>query len=402
MSAKIYITGLGIISALGYTIDPTLDALLDGRSGIKKIKHLKSKYNGIMPAGEVDFSNKELADLLEIDSIKTYSRTALLGMLAAKEAWKFDPVKEAKTRTGIISSTSVGGIDKSEIAYRQYLQNQEIGGLLHQMISHDCGDSTERIADYLNIRGFVSTISTACSSASNAMIFGARMIRNGMLDKVLVGGTDALTIYTLNGFNTLKILDEEWCSPFDDNRRGLNLGEGAAYLMIESEESMKRSGSTPLCELRGFGNTNDAFHQTASSPNGAGAYEAMKLALKTGHLGIGDIDYINAHGTATTNNDLSEGTAIKNLFADYIPQFSSTKSYTGHTLAAAGSIEAVISVLLLRNKVMVPNLNFHNKMHELNIEPILALQRDASIKNVLSNSFGFGGNCSSLIFSETA
>ena len=402
MPKKIYITGIGIISALGYKIDVTLDALMNGRSGISKIRHLKSKFNGILPAGEVNYSNKELAELLDIDSIKTYSRTALLGMMAAKEAWSFNSEKESQLRTGLISATSVGGIDKSELAFREYLKNQEINGLLHQMISHDCGDSTERIADYLNIRGFISTISTACSSSSNAMILGGRMIQNGMLDKVLVGGTDALTIYTLNGFNTLKILDEEWCSPFDNNRRGLNLGEGAAFLTLESEESIKISGGLPLCELRGFGNTNDAFHQTASSPDGSGAYAAMKLALSNGHLNVGDIDYINAHGTATPNNDLSEGTAIKNLFADYIPQFSSTKSYTGHTLAAAGSIEAVISILLLRNKLLVPNLNFHNKMDELNIEPVMAFGKDVALKTVLSNSFGFGGNCTSLVFSETA
>ena len=401
MSEKIYITGLGIISALGYTVPTTLDHLISGQSGIKKIQHLNSKFKGNLPAGEVGFSNRELAELLELDSIRTYSRTALLGMLAAKEAWRYDYDKESSLRTGLISATSVGGIDKSEIAYKQYLENQEINGILHQMISHDCGDSTERIADYLGIRGFVSTISTACSSSSNAMILGARMIQGGMLDKVLVGGTDALTIYTLNGFNTLKILDEEWCSPFDNNRRGLNLGEGAAYLTLESESSLSKSGAKALCELRGFGNTNDAFHQTASSPDGAGAFQAMKMALKKGKLDLSDVDYINAHGTATPNNDLSEGTAIKNLFKDYIPQFSSTKSYTGHTLAAAGSIEAVISVILMRNKILVPNLNFRHKMDELNMEPVMEMAQEVSIKNVLSNSFGFGGNCSALVFSET-
>ena len=400
MPRKIYITGLGISSAIGHTLDDVVTSLQSGRTGIKTIKHVDSRFRGVLPAGEIDFTNKELADILEIGSVKTHSRTALLGMLAAKQAWSHD--NALPLRTGIVSATSVGGIDRSEIAFKKYMVTNDIGGHLHQLVSHDCGDSTERIADYLNIEGFVSTISTACSSSSNAMILGGRMIQNNMLDKVLVGGTDALALYTLNGFNTLKILDEEWCMPFDKNRRGLNLGEGAAYLTLESEESIKVSGSTPICELRGFGNTNDAFHQTASSPNGAGAYHAMALALKRGNLDISEIDYINAHGTATPNNDLSEGTAIKNLFKDYIPQFSSTKSFTGHTLAAAGSIEAVISVLLMKNRMLVPNLNFHNIMDEINIEPIKILNENVELKTILSNSFGFGGNCTSLVFSETA
>jgi 3-oxoacyl-[acyl-carrier-protein] synthase-1 len=397
---KIYITGIGIISALGGCADETRDALLQGKSGIAPIAYLQSKYKGILPAGEVKFTNQELAVKLNLQSIKSFSRTALLGMMAAQQAWETS--SNPNLRTGLISSTSVGGIDKSEIAYKKYLENHELDGLLHQLISHDCGDSTERIADYLNIRGFVSTISTACSSSSNAMILGARMIQGGMLDKVLVGGTDALTIYTLNGFNTLKILDDAWCRPFDSARKGLNLGEGAAYLTLESEQSVRENESTVLCELSGYGNTNDAFHQTASSPDGAGAYHAMKLALKKANLKTGDIDYINAHGTATPNNDLSEGLAIKNLFGDYLPRFSSTKSFTGHTLAAAGSIEAVISILMMKNRMLAPNLNFTHPIEELSMTPIIKLQENVDIHTVLSNSFGFGGNCSSLIFSQPA
>ena len=336
MAQKIYITGLGIISSIGLNTEETISSLREGKTGIKKIRQLQTKYRGILPAGEVDHSMQELADKLEIKSVRDYSRTALLGMLAARDAWTYNNARESGSRTGFISATSVGGIDKSELAFKKYLIDHDLNGILRDMISHDCGDSTERIADFLRIKGFISTISTACSSSSNAMIMGARMIQNNVLDKVLVGGTDALSVYTLNGFNTLKILDDKWCRPFDKNRSGLNLGEGAAYLTLESEASLDRSGLTPICELTGYGNTNDAFHQTASSPDGAGAYHAMKMALNKAKMNTSDIDYINAHGTATPNNDLSEGLAIKNLFKDYIPKFSSTKSYTGHTLAASG------------------------------------------------------------------
>ena len=401
MSTKIYITGLGIVSSIGINTDETIASLRTGKTGIAAIRHLQTKYRGILPAGEVDFSMQELAEKLQLKSYRNYSRTALLGMLAARDAWNYDENREKGMRTGFISATSVGGIDKSELAYKKYLVDRDLNGILRDMISHDCGDSTERIADFLGINGFISTISTACSSSSNAMIMGARLIRNGVLDKVLVGGTDALTVYTLNGFNTLMILDDKWCRPFDKNRKGLNLGEGAAYLTLESEASIARSGLAPICELRGYGNTNDAFHQTASSPDGAGAYHAMKMALSIAKMKTSEIDYINAHGTATPNNDLSEGLAIKNLFKDYIPEFSSTKSYTGHTLAAAGSIEAVISILLLKNKILVPNLNFEEQIEELAMTPVTHLQTDVALNSVLSNSFGFGGNCSALVFSES-
>lgn len=400
MAQKVYITRHGIVSALGIGSQTALCQLRAGKTGIQKIKHLDTRYKGVLPAGEVDMTNQDLADALQVNLKQFNSRTTLLGLLAAREAWQHDAA--LPLRTGFISSTSVGGIDRSEIAFKRSRNHDDIRGYLRDLLSHDCGDSTERIADDLGIHGFVSTISTACSSSSNAMILGARMIQNDMIDKVLVGGTDALTVYTLNGFNTLKILDAEWCMPFDNNRRGLNLGEGAAFLTLESEKSMRLSGSTPICELVGFGNTNDAYHQTASSPDGSGAYHAMQMALQRGNLAVTDIDYINAHGTATPNNDLSEGTAIKNLFADYLPKFSSTKSFTGHTLAAAGAIEAVISVLLMKNKLLVPNLNFHDAMEEINLHPVTSMDADAPLKTVLSNSFGFGGNCSALVFAETS
>lgn len=400
MSDPVYITGLGIHSAIGRGIEETRQSLVSGRTGIHTIRHLNSRHSGELLAGEIDLTNEQLAQNLNIDSDRTYSRTALIGLDAARQAWQFDPSREYQSKTGFISSTSVGGIDKSELAYSTFLSQNDFTGTLDQLVSHDCGDSTERIADDLGIKGFVSTISTACSSSSNALILGARMIRCGLLDKVLVGGTDALTIYTLNGFNSLLILDREWCRPFDQNRKGLNLGEGAAFLTLESEASILRSGAEPICELRGYGNTNDAFHQTASSPEGAGAFRAMQCALDLANFQPADIDYINAHGTATPNNDLSEGLAIKNLFQNKIPLFSSTKSFTGHTLAAAGAIEAVISILCMNDNMIVPNLNFSDVMEELGIEPVSDLRFDTPMNVVLSNSFGFGGNCSALVFSR--
>jgi 3-oxoacyl-[acyl-carrier-protein] synthase-1 len=228
---------------------------------------------------------------------------------------------------------------------------------------------------------------------------GARLIKNGVLDRVLVGGADALTLFTLNGFNSLMILDRNGCKPFDENRNGLTLGEGAGFLVIESEEAVKKEGKTILCEIKGYGNACDAFHQTASSPEGNGAYLSMEKALASACLRPATIDYINAHGTGTKNNDLSEGVAIKRLFSDRIPAFSSTKAYTGHTLGAAGAIEAVFCVMAIQHQWIYPNLTFRQTMKELGFSPVTTFQYEVPVRNVMSNSFGFGGNNTSLIFS---
>jgi 3-oxoacyl-[acyl-carrier-protein] synthase-1 len=194
------------------------------------------------------------------------------------------------------------------------------------------------------------------------------------------------------------IYDREQCKPFDKKRNGLNLGEGAAYLVLESEEVVGER--KPICELSGWGNSTDAFHQTALSPDGKGPYQSMKYALKQSGLRPEQISYINAHGTATLNNDLSEGIAIQKLFGGHIPPLSSTKAYTGHLLGASGAVEAVYSVLSILNSTKWANLNFRDRMDELEIEPITSQVTGTEVQHVLSNSFGFGGNNTSLIFSK--
>jgi len=231
-------------------------------------------------------------------------------------------------------------------------------------------------------------------------MLAARLIKNGVLDRVCAGRTDELSKFTLNGFNTLKILDNILCQPFDKDRKGLNLGECAGYLILESEDIALKNNSNILCEISGYANTNDAYHQTASSPNGFGAYLAMKQAFNISGILPKEINYINAHGTGTYNNDLTEGIAIEKIFVGNVPKISSTKPFTGHTLAAAGSIEAIFSVLAIVNRIVIPNLNFKNKIEELNFEPIKKLIENIEINHVLSNSFGFGGNNTSLILSK--
>ncbi|HWB94280.1 MAG TPA: beta-ketoacyl-[acyl-carrier-protein] synthase family protein, partial [Puia sp.] len=277
-------------------------------------------------------------------------------------------------------------------------------GRLRDVVLHECGSITEWVADRLGIKHYQTTINTACSSSANAIGFGARLIRQGLLDVVVAGGVDALTKFTLNGFNSLMILDSRFCKPFDNDRAGLNLGEGAGYLVLVSEKvAASLPGSRPgniSCVLSGFANANDAWHQTASSPDGRGSWLAMKGALQRAGLEPADIDYINLHGTGTQNNDLAEGTAIRRLFDPVYPRMSSTKSFTGHTLGASGGIEAVFSVLAIRDGLIYPNLRFETRMEELPMKPETRFLRSQSVRHVLSNSFGFGGNCTSLIFSK--
>jgi 3-oxoacyl-[acyl-carrier-protein] synthase-1 len=396
---SIVVTGIGTVSAIGVNVQETLDSLAAKKSGLRPLSWFESNYKDILPVGEVKASNRELVERLNLNPGKTWSRTALLGMLAAQEAFdnaNLSGRKQENLRIGFISGTSVGGMDLSENFYSVYRQSP-FKSRLRDVVSHDCGDSSEKIASFLGINDYVSTISTACSSGANAVIVGARLIEHGLLDCVIVGGTDALCRFTLNGFASLKIVDEQFCRPFDASRQGLNLGEGAGYLVLE-----KHTNDYPqsYAYLSGYANSCEAFHQTASSPGGEGALLSMQKALAMQGILPEQIDYINLHGTGTPNNDLAEGMAVKKLFGEKLPYFSSTKAFTGHTLGACGGIEAVFSVLAIQKGIVLPNLNFSDAIPEHGLIPETCYLENRNIRTVMSNSFGFGGSMSSLIFSS--
>lgn len=397
MSKRVFITGWGIISALGNGVEENYEALVNEQSGISRPEILKTNYADQKFFGEIKQTNDQLRDLLGIDTKVVLSRTAMLGMIAAKEAVDTAKLSEEELdRALVLNGTSVGGMDITEKHYSSFLKEESLN-FQEVFGGHDCGHSTESIAKYIGAKGETFTISTACSSSANTIMHGARMIKSGQTNIAIAGGTDALSVFTLNGFNSLKILDDNPCRPFDENRQGLNLGEGAAFIVLESEESVKNRMVSPIGELIGYGNANDAYHQTASSPEGNGAYNAMKQAMQI--AGNPNIDYINAHGTGTGNNDMSESTSIKRLFGDEIPEYSSTKAYTGHTLGAAGSIEAVYSLLSISKGKVFPCLRVEQTMEVMDKKPTLQLM-SKEINTVLSNSLGFGGNCSSLIFTR--
>ncbi len=391
----IKISGIGIVSALGVGVQRNLEALRAGQSGLGCVSLFKTNHH--VPVGEVKLSNGALKERLGLPENATFSRTALLGMLAAKEA--FDDAQIATNqRIGLVSATSVGGMDLTECFYRDFMHDPN-KGRLRLAAHHDSADSTLQIANYCGIRDFSTTISTACSSAANAIMLGARLLQAGLLDVVVAGGTDALCQFTLNGFKSLMILDENRCRPFDDTRAGLNLGEGAGYIVLQRTES---PSAKSYGYLLGFANANDATHQTATSQTGDGAFLSMSKALAMAKLSTADIDYINVHGTGTGNNDVSEGAALQRLFGANVPTFSSTKAFTGHTLAAAGGIEAVFALLSLQQGAVWPNLNFATPMHELPLVPQTDCAENRNLCNVMSNSFGFGGNCATLIFGKKA
>lgn len=398
MSSPVFIAGTGVISAIGNNVQQHLHALETGVAGMGGMAHLDSVHKDRLPVAEVKMSNEELATFAGLPA--HISRTALLSSIAAAEALRESGIGDLENwRTGFISANTVGGMDKTENFFAGFLSDPH-KGKLREVVHHECGAATEITADHLGIKHYVSTISTACSSSANAIFFGARLIRQNMLDIVVAGGTDALTKFTLNGFNTLMILDQQYCQPFDENRRGLNLGEGAGYVVMVSEKVLSSLRRKPVCTLSGYCNANDAYHQTASSPDGTGSFLAMKGALEKSGLQPGAIDYINLHGTGTQNNDIAEGTAIKLLFKDRFPKMSSTKSFTGHTLGASGGIEAVFSVLSIQHGLIYPNLRFETPMKELPFTPETVFSKGQPVNHVLSNSFGFGGNCSSLLFSK--
>lgn len=390
---NVCITGLGCISGLGKTADEHLTAFRAGQSGLGEVTLFRTNHR--VPVSEVKVSSGDLKKGLGLPGDKVWSRTSLLGLYAAREAMLDSEISpDAGLRIGLISSTSTGGMDLSEVHYPEF-RTDPAKGRLRYFATHDAGDSTEKIADYLGITGMRTTISTACSSAANAILLAVRLIRQGVLDVALAGGTDALCKFTLNGFASLMILDNAPCRPFDNTRAGLNLGEGAGYLVLQAEATVKRR---PYALLAGYANANDAYHQTASSTEGTGAFMAMKSALDKAGVRPEEVGYINAHGTGTPNNDASESAAISRLFAGCVPPFSSTKAFTGHTLGAAGGLEAVFSVLSLEHGIFFPNLNFSTPMEECGLIPVLHYSEGGQVRNVLSNSFGFGGNNTSLLF----
>lgn len=394
-TARIAITGMGAICALGNDVDALTKSLIAGTRGIKPLQHLDLGFPDLV-FGEVGLSNADLLALLK-GTVKgpPRSRTALLALVAAFSAIGKD---HDERDTVVISASTVGGMDLSE----QHFTEWKAGDLTNanDAAEHPVGSHTAHVGNAIGTKAMHTTISTACSSSANAMILGAQLLRTGRAKRVLVGGSDALCKFTVEGFRALSAMDTGVTKPFSNERNGMNLGEAAAYLVMEREADAVGSGHQILAYFGGGANRNDAHHQTATSPEGNGPYAAMRDALALAGLSPDDVDHINAHGTGTDNNDITELAAMERLF-NKVPQYTTTKALTGHTLAAAGALEAVISIICMREGIIPVGHATSESITGHTAMPIPNTIR-RPLRNVLSNSFGFGGNDTAIVLTATA
>jgi 3-oxoacyl-(acyl-carrier-protein) synthase len=400
---------MGVISAIGDSLAANRKALVHKETGIGYSGPADSRYTGEIPFGGVTLSNAGLRELTGIHDAGI-SRTTLLAAHAFRQAIEDAGLDAELSRAGLpgalphgasllsapdtalIGATTVGGMCLTAELYRDTNGGAQGSGYL---AAYDGASVQQYLQNRYAMNGLVSTINTACSSSANAIQYGARLIRNGLARRAVVGGVDSLAKYTINGFNALQILAPAACTPIDEHRQGLNLGEGAAFLVLEREEDL--AGKGVYAEITGYCNVNDAYHASSLSPDGEGPFLAMQGALRSARLDASAIGYINAHGTGTENNDAAESQAMIRIFGNP-PAFASTKSSIGHTLGASGAIEAVYSILNLFYQEAYPSLNFSTPIPETGLRP-LTEYRQMKLGHVLSNSFGFGGNCTSLVFS---
>ena len=387
------ITGLGIIAAPGCNVGEVWSAVAGGVCGLKPLTLFESPRYGQIPVGEIRH------DLRQLGAPLRGSRSDRLGWLAAREAIRSASLNlpDFADRSGVLLGCSVGGSFDSE----RFLIGLMKRGKMHPRPTrfHECNSAVDLIADEFGLFGPSLAVATACSSGALAIATAAEMIQTGEADVMLAGGTDSLSRTTWSGFHSLLLVDANGCRPFDNTRGGMSFGEGAAVLVLESEETALRRGAKILARLTGWGASCDAYHATAPHPEGAGALAAMQAALRRAGLTAAEIDYVNAHGTGTRDNDLVEAKAMRNLFGERIPPFSSTKRIFGHALAASGALEAVVCVEAMRRQVLPPNPGFSQADPAIGLEPVTA-SRAARLTHVMSNSFGFGGNNAALIFSQ--
>jgi len=392
---RIVVTGIGVISAIGNTVAENRAALIAGKCGMSRLEMFQSKFSGFLPVAEIKISTEELKNKLDAHE-SGLTRTTLLALHALKEALADSGLTNEQISaydTALIGANTVGGMCLTDEMHED--SKKDTPGSQY-IASYDYGSINMYLQQRYNLNGTVNTINTACSSSANAIMYGARLIKSGRANRVIVGGVDSLAKFTINGFNALHILSPGICTPFDEGRKGLNLGEGAAFLILEKEADA--AGKKIYASLSGYSNANDAYHASSLSDEGTGPYKVMKDALALAKLDPSQIDFINAHGTGTENNDLVEGTAMLRLFGK-APAFASTKANIGHTLGAAGAIEAVYCILNLSEQELYPAVNFKEPIKAIGLEPVKTYQKKV-LNHIMSNSFGFGGNCSSLIFSK--
>ena len=403
---RVVITGLGIVAAIGDAIAEFTDALKKGVCGIGPVTVFDTADFRTHTGGEVrDFDPR--AAIPRSFRRKRMSRSDAMAMAAAIEALTdagLLPVSDSlRTDMGVVVGGGAGGMPECEALYRDYLE----GGRrlpFSQFASFCCASSADHIASALGLMGPKTTFMTACSSGGTAVGFARDLIADGAAEAIVAGGAEPLSRITYAAFNGLQAVDPEYPKPFDKNRRGMSLGEGAGVLILESLDHARRRGARILGEVLGCGISCDAHHMTAPDPSASGAMRCMTAALKDAGIDPSRIDYINAHGTATPANDRMETLAIKTVFGEraYAIPVSSTKAMHGHALGAAGAIESVVCALAIREKFIPPTVHHEDPDPECDLDYVAGAARDADVRIALSNSFAFGGNNTTVILGEFA
>jgi 3-oxoacyl-[acyl-carrier-protein] synthase II len=389
LSTRIAITGAGIICSIGRNQSEVWESIVAARAGIGPFHRFPKDTFPTDIAAEAT-----LEPSIPAREAKRLSRTDLLAVIAAKEALAqagHVPCERAVVSTG----TSTGGLLEGEGYYLRRLvtgrRRTPASGVLQQPTS----GPSDAVARLLGLGGGAISNATACASAGAAIGMAADYLRAGYADVALAGGSDALCRLTYSGFNVLQAVDPEPCSPFGATRKGITLGEGAGYLVLERWENAIARGATILAELTGYGASCDAHHPTAPAEDGRGAEAAMRGAMS--EAGLASVDYVNAHGTGTLLNDSAETNAIIAALGRNVP-VSSSKSYFGHTLGASGAVEAVVTILALRHQIAPPTLRLHETAADCTLDYIPHTPRPLAMTDVLSNTFGFGGSNVSLAF----
>lgn len=397
MQPGVAITGMGIVSALGWSLAETWAALESERSGLGPLTLFESPCCGHVAVGEVKGGPPPP------EQVRRRSRNVQLAVHAAREASGgagLERLSAAEREdVGVVLGTCTGGIFETETYLQRFIADGRMDFDL--LRDHPCAAAAEAVAGVLDVHGIRSTVSDACASGAMAIAAACDLLASSEARIVLAGGVDTLTRLTLNGFCSLLVVSPDGCRPFDAKRNGMSLGEGAAVLVLELEETAQARGAKILARLRGCGASCDAYHPTAPRPDGSGAARAMRAALSAAGMRPEDVDYINAHGSGTVDNDIAEARAMTAVFGGAAPLVSSTKRFFGHTLAAAGAIEAVACVLALQHQAAPANLGLRAADPEIGFAPV-PRTRKADLDVAMSNSLGFGGNNCSLVLSREA
>ena len=392
-AARVAVVAAGIVSPLGFGMAATLASLREGRDCVTPVNSFAVDRCRCQTAGQV--LNTRLAEANEsLRHPERLHRVAQMMILALKEA--LAQVGDFRPELTVMGTTS-GGMTFGEQYYRGLKANQTPARHGASLIANYTPQKPVMDAqEAFGITAPCQVIANACASGTNAIGHAFECVRSGRYQRILAGGYDAISELVFVGFDSLQASTPDRCRPFDSERTGMVLGEGAAILALENLESAQKRGATILAEVVGYGISTDNHHLTQPNPSGSGPRQAMEGALASAGISAAEIDYINAHGTATQFNDATEGAALVQLFGDRVP-VSSTKSMMGHSLGAAGAIEAIISLLALQHQLLPPNINFRQGDAELDLNIVANKAQGGQVRTVLSNSFGFGGTNASII-----